>query len=193
MELDLNLRVRIDELETHLKAQVPPPPHTHTDGQANSHTATASERCMIVGMRSFHVELQCSQWPQTWTARDDKFGCKGLPSSKGSPHRAPLWVSRGYQEGANACELQGSCICTCSGGSLGTSKGVRSCTIQHIAPLPSVFAICTGVQAIEGLLETSPGVRSCMIEYDQRRLPLKKLLATLLAAEQKLPIVGPLF
>lgn len=29
---------------------------------------------------------------------------------------------------------------------------------------------------IDGLIETSPGVRSVMIEYDQRRLPLAKLL-----------------
>ena len=29
---------------------------------------------------------------------------------------------------------------------------------------------------IDGLIETSPGVRSVVIEYDQRRLPLPKLL-----------------
>ncbi len=29
---------------------------------------------------------------------------------------------------------------------------------------------------VEGLIETSPGVRSVVIEYDQRRLPLPKLL-----------------
>lgn len=29
---------------------------------------------------------------------------------------------------------------------------------------------------LDGLVETSPGVRSVMIEYDQRRLPLPKLL-----------------
>lgn len=31
-------------------------------------------------------------------------------------------------------------------------------------------------QKIEGLLETSPGVRSVMIEYDERKLPLHKLM-----------------
>ena len=48
------------------------------------------------------------------------------------------------------------------------------------------------MQGIEGLVETSPGVRSCMIEYDQRRLPLRKLLDILLKTEQQLPKVGSL-
>lgn len=46
------------------------------------------------------------------------------------------------------------------------------------------------LQKVEGLVETSPGVRSCMIEYDQRVLPLTKLLKTLLDAEQELPNVS---
>lgn len=37
---------------------------------------------------------------------------------------------------------------------------------------------------IDGLVETSPGVRSVMIEYDQRRLPLSKLLQILDDAEK---------
>ena len=47
------------------------------------------------------------------------------------------------------------------------------------------------LQKIEGLLETSPGVRSCMIEYDQRILPLAKLLHILEDAEKALlPVSG---
>ncbi len=37
-------------------------------------------------------------------------------------------------------------------------------------------------KGVDGLIETSPGVRSVMIEYDQRRLPLSKLLAVRRAA-----------
>jgi hypothetical protein len=44
-------------------------------------------------------------------------------------------------------------------------------------------------QAVPGLLETSPGVRSCMIEYDQRVLPLARLLALLEQVEAELPSV----
>eukprot|EP00884_Botryococcus_braunii_P008296 jgi/Botrbrau1/17468/Bobra.0054s0055.1 len=42
-------------------------------------------------------------------------------------------------------------------------------------------------QGIDGLVETSPGVRSCMVEYDQLRLPLNKLLDTLIKIEKSLP------
>ena len=45
------------------------------------------------------------------------------------------------------------------------------------------------MQKIEGLLETSPGVRSCMIEYDQRVLPLARLLEILLQVDRSLPAV----
>ncbi|KAK9817750.1 hypothetical protein WJX72_001615 [[Myrmecia] bisecta] len=38
-------------------------------------------------------------------------------------------------------------------------------------------------QAVPGIVETSPGVRSCMIEYDQRVLPVAKLLNILSTAE----------
>lgn len=41
-------------------------------------------------------------------------------------------------------------------------------------------------QGIDGLIETSPGVRSVMIEYDQRRLPLSKLLQVIGEAESKM-------
>ncbi len=55
----------------------------------------------------------------------------------------------------------------------------------------NVLGHCKGwyLQGVEGLVETSPGVRSCMIEYDQRVLPLTKLLHTLLKTEQQLPQV----
>ena len=49
---------------------------------------------------------------------------------------------------------------------------------------------CYATQDIKGLVETSPGVRSCMVEYDQRQLPLRKLLDILLKTEQQLPKVG---
>lgn len=39
-------------------------------------------------------------------------------------------------------------------------------------------------QGVEGLVETSPGVRSVMIEYDQRRLPLPRLLQVCQHREQ---------
>ena len=45
------------------------------------------------------------------------------------------------------------------------------------------------LQAVPGIVETSPGVRSCMIEYDQRVLPLSKLLSILEATEKALPSV----
>ena len=48
---------------------------------------------------------------------------------------------------------------------------------------------CLHGQAVPGLLETSPGVRSCMIEYDQRVLPLVKLLQLLEQVEAELPPV----
>ena len=53
-------------------------------------------------------------------------------------------------------------------------------------------AVCAFVylQAVPGLLETSPGVRSCMIEYDQRVLPLAKLLALLEQVEGEMPSVS---
>ncbi|KAK9819502.1 hypothetical protein WJX74_000026 [Apatococcus lobatus] len=41
-------------------------------------------------------------------------------------------------------------------------------------------------KGVSGLVETSPGVRSCMIEYDQRQLPLQKLIQVLTAAEGEL-------
>ena len=55
----------------------------------------------------------------------------------------------------------------------------------------NVLGDCKGwwLQGVEGLVETSPGVRSCMIEYDQRVLPLSKLLHILLKTEQDLPQV----
>ena len=55
--------------------------------------------------------------------------------------------------------------------------------------VPTVPSVPT--QAVPGLLETSPGVRSCMIEYDQRVLPLAKLLQLLEAVEAELPPVMP--
>ena len=47
-----------------------------------------------------------------------------------------------------------------------------------------------GVQAVPGIIESSPGVRSCMIEYDQRVLPLAKLLDTLESIDRELPSVS---
>lgn len=41
-----------------------------------------------------------------------------------------------------------------------------------------------------GIVESSPGVRSCMIEYDQRVLPLAKLLDTLETIDRELPAVS---
>ncbi len=46
------------------------------------------------------------------------------------------------------------------------------------------------MQAVPGIIESSPGVRSCMIEYDQRVLPLSKLLDTLESVDRELPSVS---
>ena len=46
------------------------------------------------------------------------------------------------------------------------------------------------MQAVPGIVESSPGVRSCMIEYDQRILPLSKLLDTLETIDREMPAVS---
>ena len=56
--------------------------------------------------------------------------------------------------------------------------------------LTLTLMVCCCLQKVKGLVETSPGVRSCMIEYDQRVLPLRTLLKTLLEAERQLPDVS---
>ena len=66
-------------------------------------------------------------------------------------------------------------------------SGKKGCVSKR----KNVLSDCKGwwLQGVEGLVETSPGVRSCMIEYDQRVLPLSKLLHILLKTEQHLPQV----
>ena len=44
-------------------------------------------------------------------------------------------------------------------------------------------------QAIPGVIDLTPGIRSLQVHFDDRRLPLKKLLDLLVAAEKELPAI----